>query len=392
MIASPAPGQAGRTHTPLDNRRMFLFLLVLTVASGLGMQGWNALFNNFAVEAAGFDGFRTGLAHSVREIPGFLSLLVIYVLLILSERRLAALSILVLGAGVGLTGLFPSFWGVMLTTLCMSFGFHYYETVNQSLTLQYFSLSEAPVVLGRLRSAVALTNIAVGLLVWTSSRWLGFAQIFGLIGVLVVAAGLWALFQDPTDVNAPPQHRKMILKRRYWVFYALTFLAGARRQILLAFGTFLLVKKFGFDVGQIAALFVLNNTINALFNRVIGQCINRFGERSLLRLEYSVIFLVFLTYAFCHTAWIVTVAYVLDQLLLGFAVCVNTYFQKIAEPVDIAPSAAVGFTINHIAAVVIPVMGGALWLWDYRLVFVAGAGLTVLSLVAIGFMRLPEKN
>ena len=103
MIASPAPGQAGRTHTPLDNRRMFLFLLVLTVASGLGMQGWNALFNNFAVEAAGFDGFRTGLAHSVREIPGFLSLLVIYVLLILSERRLAALSILVLGAGVGLT-------------------------------------------------------------------------------------------------------------------------------------------------------------------------------------------------------------------------------------------------------------------------------------------------
>jgi predicted MFS family arabinose efflux permease len=379
-------------RTSLDNRRMFVFLLVLTVASGLGMQGWNALFNNFAVEAAGFNGFQTGLAHSVREIPGFLSLLVIYVLLVISEWRLAALSILVLGAGVGLTGLFPSFWGVMLTTLCMSFGFHYYETVNQSLTLQYFSLSEAPVVMGRLRSVVALTNIAVGVLVWTSSRWLGFAQIFGIIGCLSLAAGSWALFQDPTDSNAPRQHRKMIFRRRYWVFYVLTFLAGARRQILLAFATFLLVKRFGFDVGQIAALFILNNTVNAVFNRIIGHCINRFGERSLLRLEYFVILVVFLTYAFCHTAWIVTVAYVVDQLLLGFAVCVNTYFQKIADPADIAPSAAVGFTINHIAAVVVPVLGGALWLWDYRLVFITGACLTVLSLAAIGFMRVPGKH
>jgi predicted MFS family arabinose efflux permease len=379
-------------RTSLDNRRMFVFLLVLTVASGLGMQGWNALFNNFAVEAAGFNGFQTGLAHSVREIPGFLSLLVIYVLLVISEWRLAALSILVLGAGGGLTGLFPSFWGVMLTTLCMSFGFHYYETVNQSLTLQYFSLSEAPVVMGRLRSVVALTNIAVGVLVWTSSRWLGFAQIFGIIGCLSLAAGSWALFQDPTDSNAPRQHRKMIFRRRYWVFYVLTFLAGARRQILLAFATFLLVKRFGFDVGQIAALFILNNTVNAVFNRIIGHCINRFGERSLLRLEYFVILVVFLTYAFCHTAWIVTVAYVVDQLLLGFAVCVNTYFQKIADPADIAPSAAVGFTINHIAAVVVPVLGGALWLWDYRLVFITGACLTVLSLAAIGFMRVPGKH
>lgn len=267
----------------LDNRRMFLFLLALTVGSGLGMQGWSAPFNNFAVEVAGFNGFQTGLAQSVREVPGFLSLLVIYVLLVISERRLAALSVLLLGCGVASVGFLPSFWGVLLTTLILSFGFHYYETVNQSLTLQYFSLSEAPIVLGRLRSAVSLTNIAVGVVVWACSHWFGYAQMFGLIGGLVAALGTWALFQDPTDARAPRQRRRMILRKRYWLFYALSFLGGARRQILMAFAAFLLVKKFGFDVGQIAALFVLNNTVNAVLNSQIGRFINRFGERTVLQ-------------------------------------------------------------------------------------------------------------
>lgn len=388
------PGASGAPEGPcarrvLDNRRMFLFLLALTVGSGLGMQGWNALFSNFAVEAAGLDGLEVGLAHSVREIPGFLALLVIYVLLFVSERRLAALSVLTLGLGVAATGLLPSFWGVMLTTLVMSFGFHYYETVNQSLTLQYFSLSEAPVVLGRLRSAVSLTNIGVGVLVWFCAQTLGYPGMFGLIGGLVACIGCWALFQDPTDADAPRQHRRMVLRRRYWLFYTLTFLGGARRQILLAFATYLLVRRFGFDVGQIAALFILNNAINAVLNRQIGTFINRFGERAVLRAQYAVVLLVFLTYAFCDTTWIVTVVYVLDQLALNFAVCVNTAFQKMADPRDIAPSMAVGFTMNHVAAVVIPVFGGLLWLRDYRLVFLGGAVLSAVSLAVTWLMPGP---
>ena len=60
---------------------------------------------------------------------------------------------------------------------------------------------------------------------------------------------------------------------------------------------------------------------------------------------------------------------------------INTYFQKTAVPQDIAPSMAVGFTINHISAVVIPVIGGALWMVDWRIPFIAGAVIAFLSLV-----------
>ncbi|MBW1797735.1 MAG: MFS transporter, partial [Deltaproteobacteria bacterium] len=122
----------------VKQKPMYRFLVVLTIASTVGLQAWLTLFNNFAVEVAGLQGKHIGVIQSVREIPGFLALLAVYVMLIVKEHRLSALSILSLGLGLGATGLFPSYSGLLITTVIMSFGFHYYETTNQSLTLQYF--------------------------------------------------------------------------------------------------------------------------------------------------------------------------------------------------------------------------------------------------------------
>ncbi|MBW1911470.1 MAG: MFS transporter, partial [Deltaproteobacteria bacterium] len=122
----------------VKQKPMYRFLMVLTIASTVGLQAWLTLFNNFAVEVAGLQGKHIGVIQSVREFPGFLALLAVYVMLIVREHRLSALSILFLGLGLGATGLFPSYSGLLITTVIMSFGFHYYETTNQSLTLQYF--------------------------------------------------------------------------------------------------------------------------------------------------------------------------------------------------------------------------------------------------------------
>ncbi|HWR04595.1 MAG TPA: MFS transporter [Humidesulfovibrio sp.] len=370
-------------------RRMFLFLMVLTAASQIGMQGWVTLFNNFAVERAGFGGFEVGLVQGLREVPGFLSLLVVYVLLVLPEHRIVALAIATLGLGVGLTGLFPSFWGIAATTLIMSFGFHYYETLNMSLTLQYFDRSQAPLVFGRLRSVTGISNIAVGLLVLLATRVLDYPGIYAGLGVVVAAAGLWALTQNPSHAEVPVQRKKMFLRRKYTLYYILTFLAGARRQVFMAFAVFLLVKKFGMSVGEITGLFIFNNAVNVVANPLIGRAINRYGERALLTVEYLTVTVVFCVYAFSESKLLVACLYVLDQLVINFAMCVSTYFQKVGDPKDIAPTMAVGFTINHIAAVVIPVVGGALWLWDARMVFLGGAVLSLCSLIAAQFIRTP---
>lgn len=371
-----------------EQRPMLRFLIIQTTASVVGLQAWQILFNNFAVEVAGLNGLQVGVIGSVREIPGFLALLAVFVLLVLREHRLSALSIVLLGLGTGLTGLFPSYAGLLFTTLLMSFGFHYFETTNQSLTLQYFSTAASPLVFGRLRSLAAATSILVGLLIYLMSQAFSYRVIYLTVGALVVAAGGWGLFQDPTHSRVAPQHRRMVFRRRYGLYYFLTFMAGARRQIFVAFSVFLLVKVYGCSVTEITLLFVVNNGVNYLLSPLIGRAIVRFGERRVLSVEYAGLIGIFLVYAFSNSKAVVIVMYILDHLLFNFAIAIRTFFQKIADPRDIAPSMAVGFTINHIAAVVMPALGGALWMLDYRIPFIGGAALSLVSLLAV--QRIPR--
>ncbi|WP_319582433.1 MFS transporter [uncultured Pseudodesulfovibrio sp.] len=377
-------------------RRMYIFLLVLVVCTGAAFQGWRTLLNNFAVEVAGLDGLGMGVVQSVREVPGFLALLAIYMILIISEHRLAALSVVVLGLGVGLTGLMPSLGGLVFTTLLMSFGFHYYETMNQSLTLQYFDRTEAPVVMARLRSITALTNITVGAIIYFLAKALGYTEMFALLGGVAVAAGLWGLTRDPSRTDLPPQLKKMTFRSRYWLYYALTFLSGARRQIFTVFAVFLLVTKFGYSIQQVTILFVCNNVINYFANPIIGRSINKFGERSVLTVEYTALAVIFLGYALTESPLLAAGLYILDNIVFNFAIAIKTFYQKIADPQDIASGMAVGFTINHIAAVIVPITGGLIWMADYKLVFLVAVGLSLASLglaqLVTGQIRDREQN
>ncbi len=364
-----------------NRRAMYIFLLVLTVTSTATFQGWRTLLNNFAVEVGGLSGFDMGVVQSVREIPGFLSLLAVYLLLIVREHRLAALSILVLGCGVCSVGLFPSVYGVALTTLIMSFGFHYYETMNQSLTLQYFDHIQSPIVLARMRSVMGATNVAIGVALFFAIRFFEYKTLFALLGAVAVGGGLWAFFQDPSKKDVPPQKKKMVLYRKYWLYYALTFLAGARRQVFVAFAVFLLVERFGYSVEAVTMLFVFNNVVNYFVSPLVGRALNRYGERRMFTLEYGCLIIIFMIYAYTQDPYIAGLLYIVDNIFYNFGIGIRTFYQKIADPADIASGMAVGFTINHIAAVVVPFLGGVAWVANYRVVFYGAAVLSLLSLL-----------
>lgn len=364
---------------------MYLYLLILTLCATGGLQAWRTLFDNFAVQVIGLDGHHIGIIQSLREVPGFLALLVVYVLLFVKEHKLAALSILFLGLGVCLTGLYPSFYGLIATTVLMSFGFHYFETMNQSLTLQYFSQLDSPVVFGLLRSRAAACNVLVAMFFLSFSQIMSFKAMYLSFGLPIIVVAIFAFMQNPSKVDIPIQHKQMIYRHKYWLFYLLTLLAGARRQIFIAFAVFLLVKKFNYSINEVAALFLLNNIINYFLSPFIGRCIVRFGEHKVLSLEYGALIMVFIGYALVEDKYIAALLYILDHVFFNFAIGIKTFFQKIADPKDIAPSMAMGFTINHIAAVLLPVAGGLLWLIDYTIPFYAGAAL---SLVSLGVVQL----
>ncbi|MBW2177514.1 MAG: MFS transporter [Deltaproteobacteria bacterium] len=374
-----------------EQRKMYRYLVVLTIASTLGLESWLTLFNNFAVEVVALKGNHVGLIQSVREIPGFLAFLVVYFLLVVKEHRLSALAIIVLGLGMAVTGLLPSFSGLIFSTLIMSFGFHYFDTTCDSLTLQYFAEEQSPWVFGKLGSLASLTNIGVGVLIFSFSPFLSYAQLYLLIGGMITIAGIWGMTQNPTSTNLPPQRKKMVLRKKYWLFYFLTFMAGARRQIFMAFAVFLLVRNFDFSVREITILFVINNALIFFLYPLIGRSIIRFGERKVLSLEYASLIVIFLAYATVHSKMVVALLYVLDQVFYNFHIAIQTYFQKIADPGDIASSISVSFTINHIAAVVLPAIGGVLWMIDYRIPFVCGAVFSLISLMAVQIIKI-KKN
>ncbi len=371
---------------------MYKYLLLLTIAGFLGLQGWRTLFNNFAVDIVKIDGFQIGAIQSIREIPGFLALLIVYILLIVKEHRIAALSIIILGIGITITGSLPSFSGLILTTFIMSIGFHYFETANKSLTLQYFSHTDAPHILGRLRSIGSITCIVAGTIIWIFSKYLKISTMFSIVGLPVIAIGFYVLFKNPVDKNLTPQHKKMIFKKKYWLFYTLNFLSGARRQIFTVFAVLLLVKHYNYSVEKITILFVINNIITFFINPLIARYIIKFGERKVLSVEYFSLIFVFLGYAFIDNPLLASILYIIDHVVFNFSMGIQTFFQKNADPRDIAPSMAMGFTINHISAVVIPVCGGLLWILNWQIPFIVGAGLSLISLFFVQKIKVNNKE
>ena len=279
----------------------------------------------------------------------------------------------------------------MITTLLMSFGFHYYETTNQSLILQNFDEYQSPLVMGKQRSMMSLVCVIVGISIFFLSFCLSYKIMFLIIGVVVFCAGIWGLFNEPVQVNTSLQHKKLILRKKYSLFYVLTLLSGARRQIFMVFSILLLVKKFGFTVQQVTILFIVNNVINYFLAPLVAKAIKRFGERAVLRCEYGSLVFIFITYAFCSNRWFVVLLYILDHITFNGSMAIRTYFQKIADHQDISSSTAVSFTINHTAAVVLPIVGGYLWMINYRIPFLCGALLGVCSLIAVQFLSI-EKN
>ncbi|MEA5313619.1 MFS transporter [Vibrio parahaemolyticus] len=371
------------------------FLLLISIIVPIAFSTWMALLNNFVIEKANFDGADIGLLQSVREIPGFLAFTAVFVLLFIREQRFMLVSLAMLTLGTALTGYFPTLYGLLFTTLLMSTGFHYFETLKQSLSLQWLSKEEAPEMLGKFISVGALASLFTYGAIWILLEQLkfDFKTVYLLAGgvgfVLIIVMAL----AFPQFKTAVPQNKKLVLRKRYWLYYALTFMSGARRQIFTVFAGFLMVEKFGYSAADITLLFLINYLFNFLFAKRIGRFIGVVGERKALTFEYVGLIFVFVGYGLVQTAEWAAALYVIDHLFFALALAIKTYFQKIADPADMASTAGVAFTINHIAAVVIPVTFGMIWLVSPSSVFYIGAGMAAVSLLlSLNIPAKPEEG
>jgi hypothetical protein len=380
-------------------RRPEALLILMAIALPLAFSVWSALLNNFVVEIIRFDGLDIGLLHTIREIPGFLAVGVISILLFFREQTLALLMLSVLGLATAVTAWFPFLSGILTITLLSSIGFHFFETVNQSLQLQWFSKKEAPRKLGKLMAiGSAATLIAYTFLVlgWDKLN-LSFNSAYMIAGFSCFSLAVLGYLIFPNFEAPIPQTKKMVLRKRYWLYYLLQFMSGARRQIFVVFAGFMMVERFGLDVQQLTTIYLINLMFNIALAPLLGRAVARYGERKALAVEYFGLSLVFFAYGgiylFGWGVFIATLLYLLDHLFFALALAIKTYFQKIADPQDIAATAAVAFTINHIAAIFLPLGLGFLWLASPFLVFCTAGTLSVISFaLALLIPRQPVKG
>ncbi len=365
-----------------------VYLYLFAAAVPLSFASWQALINNFAIEQADFTGVEIGILQSLREVPGFLAFAVVFLLLILREQTIAFVALLALGIGTAITGMLPTVLGLYFTTVLMSTGFHYAETIVQSLSLQLISRERLPLVLGRQLAVGSFTGLTVFAGIYLLVEWLAldYVWIYLVFGSLTVAIALLMFFGCPHFAGEAEQHKTMILRRRYWLYYLLTFLSGARRQIFIVFAGFLMVEKFGFSVAEMSLLFLVNGVLTIYLAPRIGRLVSYWGEKRTLTLEYAGLVGIFTAYALAESAWFASLLYVLDHVFFAMAIALKSYFKKIADPADMAATAGVSFTISHIAAVVLPAVLGLVWMVSPAAVFLFGAAIALTSLLLSQFV------
>lgn len=380
-------------------RRPESMLILMAFGSMLAFSTWMAMAANFVIEVVHFNGSDNGWMHTVREIPGFLSFLAIFLFIYIKEQTVGLMALFLLGFGSSITAWFPTFHGVLMITFFSSIGFHYYETVAQSLQLQWLPKDRAPKILGRIVSAGAagaMLSYVTIIIAWEMFG-LSYQTIYLASGGICMAVALFCRFAYPQFRSDTVQSKGFVLKKRYWLYYALVFMGGARRQIFVVFAAFMMVELYGFRLENIAMLMLINHCASMIAAPMIGRMIAGMGERFALLCEYAGLFTLFILYAglyWFEWPWEVAAAlYVIDHILFAMAFAQKTYFQKIADPEDQAPSAAVAFTINHIAAVFLPAMLGYLWLVSPASVYGLAASMAGVSFILAAMVpRWPDKG
>lgn len=404
-------------------RRLRTALLVIALSNmlwTLGFRLWEAVFTNFAVQELHFRADQIGWIQSIREIPGLLGILSGILALVLGEMRTAGLSVIVMGAGIALTAFTREIGGVIVATLVMSTGFHFFYAGNASAVLLVVGPNEAPKVLGRLNSLGALAALLGTLFILATLEAWGFRNLFLVSGLVVLVIGAilmpWTRQQVRAEGVTRPRPR---LRRRYALYYVLQFLLGSRRHIFTTFAVFLMVRQYGVPTQMMALLYLTNYLLGTYFHQVFGRLVARLGERPTLTVNFILLALIFLGYAFLplwpaleSPSWslpalglggwvlvpsfnvtpvllILMFLFVADNILFGFSIALECYFQKIAlGPEEITPNIAMGQTMNHVAAVIIPVVGGMVWeTVGPQYTFLAGVAIALLALGLTQRMR-----
>ena len=360
--------------------RNFALLAASVFALGTFLGVQFSLFNNFIVERLSIDPHHLGYVESLREVPGFLNALFIALMIRMAPSMVAAFALLVMGVGVMAYSQITSVTTLALYSFFWSLGFHCYMPMQAVMALKFSPDGEKGRWLGQLSSVhgvACLLAIGISMLLLPYLRYEGL--YLGAGGAVLLGGGV-LFFAARQRSNG--EEKRFVFKRRYRYYYALQFLQGCRRQMFLTFAIFAMVKVHGMRVETTMVLILINQTLTTLTAPTMGRFVDRFGERLMLSISYFGLIFVFSGYGVVKHLPALYVLYCLDNLIFFGDIAMTTYVHKIAPAEELKPTLSLGVTMNHVAAVAAPVVGGLAWhYFGYEVIFFGGAILAFVSLL-----------
>lgn len=382
---------AGRTPETPGLRRDWAILSALAFLFGFGFAVYNGVFQNFLRDTLQAGPLQLGGLESLREVPGLLAALTAGTLVSLAETRVAGLGLLITAVGVGATGFMPNYAALVGISVFWSVGFHLYTTVFPAIVLALSKGREGGRHLGRMTAISSTSTLAALGTAWALARFvpkLPYPVYFLVAGVCIGIAAFLCTQLSP-HANAPPRAR-FIVRREYSLYYLLIFLEGCRRQIFAIFASYVLIMVYHVPLQQMLVLQFINAVLISMTAPAMGRVIDRHGERGPLTFYAIGLILVFIGYATIRSREVLFALFLLDNVLFSFTVGFTIYLHRIVRKDELTPCLAMGTTMNHISAVLVPVGGALLWthFHNYQIPFWAGVGIAVITLSAT--LRLPK--
>jgi Na+/melibiose symporter-like transporter len=388
-------------------RRDYELFLLATVLMGLGACINASIFNNYLKDVFQLDVARRTFLEFPRELPGFLVIIFVATLAALGEVRIALVANLAASAGMLALGWIPASFALMVSsTFVFSAGQHVYMPLGNSIGMGFAAKGSEGSTLGRISAVntIALLGGTVVLLALLRFANLSYRAAFTAGSMLYLAAA--GAFLAIGQRQAAVKPRRLVFKRRYLRYYALSVLYGARKQLFITFGPWMLVDFFGQSVQTMTMLFLAVSVAGIAAQPLIGKLTDRFGPRAVLGGEAVLIAFVCLAYAFAPELLpagialaVVSVCYVIDQASNAVGMSRAVYVSRIAQdPADISPTLSLGISIDHVVSMFVPMLGGLVWRGSgdrgYRWVFLGGAAVAALNFIVTRGMaaRPREKN
>jgi predicted MFS family arabinose efflux permease len=363
--------------------RGFLLLAIMSGCFGLAMSAQENIVTNYFEDVLGLEGPQFGYITAIREVPGFLLIFLTAIFYRLSIQRLTALALVLLTVGYVFFGLSNSFWTVAPWVIISSMGYHTVLQTQYALGMSLTTEQRSGRILGQMS---AINNggamlAMVMVLITFHYDLLSFRATFVIAGILAFIAAM-AIFNFPSlhdgkVQEVTPRRDPFVLRRSYRFYYYLSLLDGARQQIFFSFGLWVLVHEYGMSVPEISALLIVVRGGAMFASPWIGRMVDLHGERQMLSIVNIAYLLALGGYALVHNVYIASLCYVVYSFIMPLSsIGAATYLRKVAVGREIAPSLAMGVTLQHTAAIVVPVTTG--FILNY-------VGFQVPFLIACGF-------